>query len=455
MAVTLPQHLARQPADTPPRVWYALAASLVVHAGIATAIYSYTPHFPRSVTPGLGVLTVPSDLLVGLTAPEATTHVPAPQPEPAAEGPSTKPTPPPPAAHPKPDALAAAPLVGEMGPKAPLEIEVSPGIDRSDAQTSNWLGAEKGTEHSARQSVTDQPALSRDPGKRGSPDDIEGSPAKPLEPANGAGGHGRGDGTSAGDASGPVQPGKAQGETESRNALEAQKGQDGRPIGSDEGDTDEGARPAPAPPPTDVPAQPVTPEPVKPTDTTGLMPAQDLAQLMTPTPVTITRKPEHIPAQLREANDRVDPAVMGAPVAVPAGGGEAPESETGSESKIPGNKSDAESPATSREISLKFRPGMPIAQEGVRLRPKLPRFTMTTRALSVPNNPLVVMKFNRAGKVVKAEFAPGRSTGSNDWDAPLLASLYEWTATGKKLQELPTSDPDAVLVIKMEYLLHD
>ena len=42
-----------------------------------------------------------------------------------------------------------------------------------------------------------------------------------------------------------------------------------------------------------------------------------------------------------------------------------------------------------------------------------------------------------------------------DWDGPLLASLYEWTATGKKLQDLPTSDPDAVLVLRLEYLLHE
>jgi hypothetical protein len=424
----------------------ALGASMALHAGLGVAMYTYgVGHVEPLRATGVANPVVASDLALAMQG--VGMPLPAPPPEhPAAREQAKQSAP--------EEQQASTPPTRAPGPgdKPHLEIEVTPGIDRSDADTPNWLGAAKGTEHHAKQSTTDQPALSRDPGKRGAEDEELGQ-AVAEEREHGTGGSGTGEGSGEGDESGPAREEAVPGQDADRPAARAREGRSGAPDGAEDGTAGSGATVRDEFAATQPDGTQIVPVPPKPHDPTGLMPEQKVVEHEPVTSPVDAQEPEKPAGLSVDPAAAVNAAVLGAPTS--AGGGQAPAVKPGSESKVPGKKSDAEVPASSREISAKFKPGTPIAHEGIRIRPKLPRYTMVTRATSRPNNPLVIIKFNRAGKVVKAEFAPGRSTGSADWDGPLLASLYEWTAAGKKLQELPVSDPDAVLVLRLEYLLHD
>lgn len=433
------------------RVVVAVCASLAVHAGVAIGMRSFTVGSAERSVDGAQFASVASDLALAMQNMTPPAALP---PEEQAASTSTQQTPAPPPPPPlasKPDEPRLAATPAPLGERERLEIEVTPGIDDSKADTPNWLGAAEGTEHHAMKSTTDQPAMSRDPGRRGADDVHEGQPAAPTESDIGEGGKCEGQGSGTGNDAGPSREEAVRGQEATREAQDEQQGREGRRDGM-EGGTGTGAKTTEAVA-AEVGAGAVEVTQPRPEDVTGLMPEQKVVEPVVETPLVEAQQQEATAGTSEDARAALEAAVLGSPVS--AGGGQAPAVQPGSESKVPGKKSDAESPASSRELSLKFRPGMPLAHEGIRIRPKLPRYTMTTRALSRPNNPLVLIKFNRAGKVVKAEFAAGRTTGSPDWDGPLLASLYEWTATGKKLQELPTSDPDAVLVLRLEYLLHE
>ncbi|HEX2839561.1 MAG TPA: hypothetical protein VHN77_15695 [Phycisphaerales bacterium] len=433
------------------RVVVAVCASLVVHAGVVIAMRSFTVDASERTVNGAQFASVASDLALAMQSMTPPAALPPEERAATTPPPHTPAPPPPPPLATKPDEPRMVAMPAPLGERERLEIEVTPGIDDSKADTPNWLGAAEGTEHHAMKSTTDQPAMSRDPGRRGADEAHEGQPAAPTESDVGEGGKGDGQGSGTGNDAGPSREEAVRGQEATREAQGAQEGREGRQDGV-EGGTGTGAKTT-----EEVAAEhgagAIEVTQPRPEDVTGLMPEQRVVEPVVEVP-TVDAQPEEATAgTAADARAAQEAAVLGSPVS--AGGGQAPAVQPGSESKVPGKKSDLESPASSREVSLKFRPGMPLAHEGIRIRPKLPRYTMTTRALSRPNNPLVVIKFNRAGKVVKAEFAAGRTTGSPDWDGPLLASLYEWTATGKKLQDLPTSDPDAVLVLRLEYLLHE
>ena len=117
-----------------------------------------------------------------------------------------------------------------LGERERLEIEVTPGIDDSKADTPNWLGAAEGTEHHAMKSTTDQPAMSRDPGRRGADEAHEGQPAAPTESDVGEGGKGDGQGSGTGDDAGPSREEAVRGQEATREAQGAQQGREGRPM---------------------------------------------------------------------------------------------------------------------------------------------------------------------------------------------------------------------------------
>jgi hypothetical protein len=142
-----------------------------------------------------------------------------------------------------------------------------------------------------------------------------------------------------------------------------------------------------------------------------------------------------------------------APNASPTTKSNAPTQGGGSTGNRPGEKSDAESIATSTVPSLNFRPGTPLAGEGVRVRTVAPKFSITSRVASRPRNPVLELTFSREGKVVAGKFVEGRTSGYEDIDGPILDAAMRWTATGKKLQELTASDPKATFVVRITYLL--
>lgn len=128
---------------------------------------------------------------------------------------------------------------------------------------------------------------------------------------------------------------------------------------------------------------------------------------------------------------------------------------TGGNQKLPGELTDAESAPSSLDDMLEYKPGRPLAGKGIRVRPVAARFSHTTQLTALPKNPRLIIKFNRAGRVVSVEFENKEGTGYPDVDAPLRDSIFRWTASGKALQELPTHDPQATVTMKIEYLLRE
>ena len=83
-----------------------------------------------------------------------------------------------------------------------------------------------------------------------------------------------------------------------------------------------------------------------------------------------------------------------------------------------------------------IRFGKVTARDGLEVLPARPRFSHTVRFTTLPRNPLVRVTFSRVGRVTKAEFVRGRSTGYPEVDGPLLTAMYRWTARGAKLREI-------------------
>jgi len=79
-----------------------------------------------------------------------------------------------------------------------------------------------------------------------------------------------------------------------------------------------------------------------------------------------------------------------------------------------------------------FQFGEVIARDGIEIRTVTPSFTAVAEVSSVGANlPTAELTFNPKGQVVSAEML--RSTGYDNLDSPILASLYQWQATGPKL----------------------
>ena len=96
-----------------------------------------------------------------------------------------------------------------------------------------------------------------------------------------------------------------------------------------------------------------------------------------------------------------------------------------------------------------MRPGRVMAGEGIQVKTVRPRWSTTTRLTVTPRNPVMEIVFTREGKVSKARFLKGKTTGYKEVDGPLLDSVYRWTATGKKLEEATGPDGSVSFVIKM------
>lgn len=101
-------------------------------------------------------------------------------------------------------------------------------------------------------------------------------------------------------------------------------------------------------------------------------------------------------------------------------------------------------------IEGEVKPGEVIARYGVEVRTTNPRFSTIALRTSAPANPKVIVIFNRAGQVVDAKIT--RTSGYDNVDGPILASLYKWTATGEPLQRIPT---DEKLTLEITMLLND
>jgi phage terminase small subunit len=103
---------------------------------------------------------------------------------------------------------------------------------------------------------------------------------------------------------------------------------------------------------------------------------------------------------------------------------------------------DRESPATSTtSVDPKlWKNGELVAAQGVQLKPRKPYFTMLQQVEILPNcrSPVVSLTFDGTGKCVDVFF--NRSSGDSEIDGVLKNSLFHWSATGKKIDDLKGSE---------------
>jgi hypothetical protein len=107
-----------------------------------------------------------------------------------------------------------------------------------------------------------------------------------------------------------------------------------------------------------------------------------------------------------------------------------------------------EAPPVTRIENLKIQPGRVVSQQGLQINTVTPRIAPVALYSSAPVNPDVIVVFNRAGEVVKAEIV--KSTGYMNIDAPILQSLYKWSAQGELLSRVPET-----LTLQVHILLTD
>jgi len=92
-------------------------------------------------------------------------------------------------------------------------------------------------------------------------------------------------------------------------------------------------------------------------------------------------------------------------------------------------------PADIRVNPRQFQFGQVIAREGIELQTVTPRFSAIAQVSSLGVGlPTARLKFDPSGEVLLAEML--ESTGYDNIDAPILASLYKWQASGPKLEAI-------------------
>jgi len=158
--------------------------------------------------------------------------------------------------------------------------------------------------------------------------------------------------------------------------------------------------------------------------------------------------PETLDLTSPEARERA--AQEAAPSPSAEARAESPPSGAGGNDGRPGEKADRESdPASMKPIRLdRWTLGRVMAGEGVNVRTTRPRWTTTTLlTATAPKDPVVRVTFGRNGKVVEADFVNGQGSGYDNVDEPLLNAVHSWTASGRRIRELPANDPDAGLTI--------
>lgn len=258
-----------------------------------------------------------------------------------------------------------------------------------------------------------------------------------------------------------------------------------------EGEREPGETAAAKPPPPVVPRAPpveTSPEP-PPEATTDGAPIPDFAAqpgTEIPKPETANERPAEPDAspEARRGDASESPAqptpdpsiptpapssVILTPIPEPAPG-PAPGPSTGSgtapgvgegEALRRGLRSDKESPAAALKRAVKYRPGRPLAVQGLEVRTVEPRFPVAVRLTSSPRNPVVTIHFDRRGVVTRAEFLKDEekkiiySTGTPAMDEPLLTAIYQWRAKGRELEQLPADDPNATVSFVMEIFLRN
>jgi len=131
--------------------------------------------------------------------------------------------------------------------------------------------------------------------------------------------------------------------------------------------------------------------------------------------------------------------------------GDAPEDAAPATADTTDGNAEKEAAARSLKDPVKVSPGRPVAAEGLNIRTIRPRWSHTTLLTSRPRDPVIRVFFNREGVVERAVFE--RPSGSKFVDEPLLNAVYEWRASGERLEKLPAEGNEALLELVFEISL--
>ena len=267
----------------------------------------------------------------------------------------------------------------------PLEEELHLGSMTSDAATMVWIGYDEYEEHLARPSETDQAAFDpAPPGPLGDEPDVVEVDVEPV----------------------PT-------ETPAPEAVETAE------------TAESAAEEAPSPTPVMIVEGPMGP-PAPPAPEVSETPLEELG------PLTPARVEELLATSETEGTEQVDATAESSPPTPKEQGAD------------PGNEADKEALATSIKQALKWKPGKPLAAEGLEIRtvaPKFGKYTSLTRRL----DPVIRVWFNKSGSVHKCEIL--QSSENGDVDRNCLDALYQWRARGAVLDEMKVSGVPATISV--------
>lgn len=140
------------------------------------------------------------------------------------------------------------------------------------------------------------------------------------------------------------------------------------------------------------------------------------------------------------------------PAGAPSGAAEpSPPADPG-EAGEPGEASDRESDAASLEPPAEAVLGQPVAAEGLEIKTRRPDLSITARLRGGARNPVVHITFGRNGRVLRADYKEGMTTGNTELDTGLRASIFTWTATGENLEKIDPDDPRAGITVTLKLL---
>lgn len=340
--------------------------------------------------------------------------------------------------------------------------EVQLGLEQSDAQTEAWLGFREATAHEAMESEVEQSAMTPTPAG-GEPAPPMAMPPPTVERVQEA-------------SAAEVPPQAMATASEPASELTAEPIPEPLP----EPTADPAAEPRDSPEPLPDPLVELVPEPaMEPVPGPQEAPAAALPpseQAASPTEQEVS--PEAPPAEESVAEENPVPPVERPIVPEPADEAQPPAAAPdlprstpddapeplppapppstpvppGQGGALSGEQSPSESSAASDHTPVEVRLGRVAAAQGLRITTVRPVFSVTTMSLAHPRSPTVVIEFGRDGHVRRASFLPGKATGESGVDQPLLDAVYRWTASGERLEQLPT-DPEAVVAITMRIIL--
>ncbi|MGH7131119.1 MAG: hypothetical protein ACREJO_04145 [Phycisphaerales bacterium] len=437
--------------------------SLSIHALILSVVL---------ILPSSPVIAVPKsegDGAVMLFDPAKLPPLDEPIPPPTETADQTSP-PPMPVEEPKPQLVEVEP------PKK----EVALGVEGGKPDSKAWIKSVSEGEHSARQSVVEQPALSQDGGMSGpagiptppaaaQPDQAAkptpASPApeaQPVEEPSRAPMPAKPDGASPNPRPGlpaEVEPPKAEPKPQPENVPPAAKEQEGpKPLELDP------KRLAPSDLPDGPQKEKIEGEAGAAPSTLPTGPKQDGAVAAskdnadknqpavtigtTPDPREITVQPERTPAQAQAprpeqpATSPIPAAAVPAPLAPPA--------QT-SDTTAPGVPRITDA-ATIKRTGKFYKSGRVDAGEGLEVRTVRPNYSLYAQTYANPRSPVMEIHFARDGTVRKVMII--RSSGyPADIDEPVVTACYNWQAAGKALRELPNRS-DSTVVLTIQFLLN-